>query len=405
MKVGVMTWWRNTNYGGCLQALALQSFLCRLNVDVEMVDYRVRQSLGRNFDLKDIYCARDWRTRIWAIVALLVRVGIARGVFVSITRQWVMFRFIRNHFFIGKACSQTSSTLSHSLEGYDVIVVGSDQVWNPEWLDDGGYLLRGVGSPLLRRIAYAASLGKSDIPSKLKSLYRECLERFDAISLREQAGVRALSDIIEKPVFWVVDPTLLLSPAEWRRLLDLSPDPKIQDGVFCYCLSELSPLFKAIEGQKKISAKRFFVYTDSGNKLSNSGAEGGAFFSKILEIFTRFRISWFTSRVCLCFCSDARDFVCRLCNANRVVTDSFHALMFSVIFQRDVKVVIPESRSQMASRIEDFLDYVGLENVIARDWEGAFAMKKTVYTEKSMQRLREWVEYSKTWLKSALMSE
>ena len=92
-------------------------------------------------------------------------------------------------------------------------VVGSDQVWNPDYVRDNPYLLLGDS-----RISYAASIGRESLTNDQKKTFREALKHYSSISVREQSAKRMLQPLTNKKIEVVLDPTLLLDREEYTKL-------------------------------------------------------------------------------------------------------------------------------------------------------------------------------------------
>ena len=101
---------------------------------------------------------------------------------------------------------------------YDVIVAGSDQIWNylqTKYLDV--FFLMFAKDSNIRKISYAASLSMDKIPDDMCPIYKKYLSNIDRISIREDVGVEIAKNIVDKSVCQVLDPTLLLNAKEWTE--------------------------------------------------------------------------------------------------------------------------------------------------------------------------------------------
>ena len=82
-----------------------------------------------------------------------------------------------------------------------------------------------------------------------------------------------------------------------------------------------------------------------------------------------------------------------------VISDSFHALMFSTVFQKNVKIILPDERRDTSSRIIDFCNIVQYENVLIERFNESIFDKKAEFSQKS---LRQWCDFSKKWFSDAV---
>lgn len=361
MKIGIMTWWRNTNYGGFLQGLALQTFLMGNGFDAELIHYAFPA-----FDLspRRVICPSRIRR---ARHILLCAFDIARSLFLNgalfsrLRRLRKTRRLFAKYVKSSPQCYGSLAELNADRR-YGTVLIGSDQVWSPSFHDaDFSYLLRGLDSRVLK-ISYAASVAKTSV-HPYERIYAESLSRFDAISIREKTNVKELETLSGKSVKWVVDPTLLLSADEWRRLLDLKEEATDRHITF-YFLSDFEGQIADLVRLAKKHSCKVHIFTEVVSFSVNFNP-----LSWIRHLIARVRIAcspWLS----LHLDADAREWLQDLSTAEFVLSDSFHALMFSTIFKRNVKIETPSSRMSMASRITDFRNCTDVEKwiEISRSW-------------------------------------
>lgn len=345
MKIGVMTWWRNTNYGGFLQGLALQTFLQKNGFDVEMVRYAFPPV---RFSAWSVVCSRritSLRQFLAAVVDIFRALFINGGLFARMRRLKKNCRLVDKYIRSSPRQYASLSDINQNRR-YDAILIGSDQVWTPFYHDtEFSYLLRGIDNSVLK-VSYAASVSAPSV-HPYEQIYAEALARFDAISVREKTNVEELEKLSGKKVEWVVDPTLLLSADEWRQLMNLNTTTDEQHITF-YCLSpfdgRVSELIKLAKGK----GMRVHIFTDV--QAFCVGTNPLKWFKHLVA---RLRIAyspWLKLRLD----ADAREWLQDISTADFVVSDSFHALMFARIFGRKIDVELPVSRQKMSSRIKDF---------------------------------------------------
>lgn len=191
MKIGILTFHWAHNYGAVLQAYALYTYLARQGHDVEIINYipawcgeaqaypfpRTPGILISNID-------RYWRSRV----------------FRSFQRKYLRISDHRYHY-------------GETISGYDAVIVGSDQVFNPDIIAPHGqlddtYLLASVAKGT-RKIAYAASFGNSTLHPQFVPRFRELLSEFSAISVREESGCAIIKEMGLSGIA-VPDPAILL---------------------------------------------------------------------------------------------------------------------------------------------------------------------------------------------------
>lgn len=191
MKIGILTFHWAHNYGAVLQAYALYTYLERQGHDVEIINYVPN------------WCQEAKSYTFPRTPGLLID---------NIDRYWksrVFRAFQKKHLRISKHRYHYGETIS----GYDVVIVGSDQVFNPDIIAQDGklddtYLLANV-APGTRKIAYAASFGNSSLRPQYASQFRKLLSDFDDIGIREESGC-GIVETLGLSATTVPDPTILL---------------------------------------------------------------------------------------------------------------------------------------------------------------------------------------------------
>lgn len=209
---------------------------------------------------------------------------------------------------------------------YDFFVVGSDQVWNPYYDFAAGECDFLTFARNNQKISYAASFGVGTLPEERKKEFAEKLEQFKAVSVREKQGAKIVRDLTGKSAVVALDPTLLLDKNDWQKVEKKSCCQPKRKYVFVYCLGE-----KTIRLQKKIEQ-----------------------LSKIYEIFDVGTVQKNGKELPV----GPSEFVSLLKNAEVVLTDSFHATVFSIIYHKRF-VTFNRAGLNMNSRIESLAELIG----------------------------------------------
>lgn len=223
---------------------------------------------------------------------------------------------------------------------YTHYIVGSDQVWNfdyPYPLDP--YFLSFVKNG--KKIAYAASIGHSKLPDSQKEYYRQHLQSFDAISMRELQGSAIVSELVGKPVKTMLDPTILITPEEWREIFSIEDNPN--NAIVIY-LRSYRPY--VIQLAKEMARRR-------GIK-------------KIIYICSEVTYAFKDPEVDYRFDVSAPEFVSLFANASFVITNSFHGTAFAVNLGRHFFTVVND-RMKTSSRFYSLLEQVGLLDRICKE--------------------------------------
>lgn len=344
MKIGLLTFHRQLNYGGVLQALALRDTLAELSSDeVETIDLwmnpRDMPLLGkvRNPNLPLYARVRNWwraRRRPFGREAFEVR-------------REKTIRLLHDRLHLSAEQYRTSEDLRR-LPAYETVVVGSDQVWNYD-------LVRAFPTnPWLTaefpegqdRIAYAASFGVTELPPELLEAYRDGMRRFRGITIREASGCELFRQVMGADAArWpegaspVLDPTLLRTEDAWRKEIE----GRGQDGEYllCYWLDGLTP--ERLRWMERVSRHygQAIVLLISGPMQ-----------------WMPENVPWLKVR----FDADPLDFVALIAGASGIITDSFHGLQFSSLFRRRISIFLGRDRTGISatSRFYDFCSRYGV---------------------------------------------
>lgn len=337
MKIGILTLPVNTNYGGILQAYTLQTILERMGYDVHIIE---RKKLPLSIPLQRIPLCYGKR-----IVKNLL--GNKSPVFYEkkynreqpVIRQYTD-RFIKKYIHLAEY-----NELSEIKEDdYDAIVVGSDQVWRPKYFGqdqiENAYLKFAEGWNI-KRIAYAASFG-TDEWEYTKEQTEKCgklLRIFDAVSVREDSGINLCRNNFGVEAQHVLDPTMLLDKEDYIKLFEAANTPKSKGNLLCYILDETEEkkeLIRRIADEKRLTPFNVKSQSDDIN-------------SPISERIQPPIEQWL------------RGFY----DAEFVVTDSFHACVFSILFNKPF--IVYGNKKRGISRFTSLLKMFGLEHVLLTD--------------------------------------
>lgn len=328
MKIGILTFHRALNYGAILQCYALSQVLKGMGHEVEVIDYRP-DYIEKYRDPWNVYAM----TKAKGVVA---KVKVALGVLVYLKPKRRAGRNFNN--FIAKYIRLSNKVVENIQDipnDYDVYVLGSDQIWNPVICDGystvfWGQFNRKKSSKL---ITYAVSLGLISIPEKDKEIVKEYVSSFHAISVRENSLKIQLSELKGIRANMVLDPTLLASP---KIFSEIAIRPSIDKYVL---LITLEKDFHALEFARRI-AKQLNC------KVVRIAAIRNLYLEKIVNnAINRFGVS-------------PEDYCGLFKYATCIVSISFHATAFSLMFKRNFYVLESEGKD----RAYNLLSYLGLED-------------------------------------------
>lgn len=347
-KVGIITFYHgNYNFGGLLQAYALPAaFQKYFGLYAEQIDYFTKYDVD--------HAARRCNAKGCGNVIgnLTYRLGILffRTIEHSnLSKRKTSFdHFIRDIPHSSK--TYNINTISECKDRYRICVCGGDQIWNdyavtaPSYNTEEYkvYSLQFAGSKT-KKIAYAPSMAVLSMTDQYKTIMRKGLSELDAISVRERCSVPVLRQITEREISVVVDPVLLLTQTEWNAcLVEKNLKGKY---ILCYLLGDNEDQRKAVE---KLARRLHLRIVTFPHILCNVVRKCDLFFGDIRD-----------------FSSGPREFLGLIKNAEFVITDSFHACVFSMIFQTPFAVFERHKAGEkgtMNSRIFDFLEEYHLED-------------------------------------------
>lgn len=293
MRIGIITMPILSNYGGIMQAYALQTALRRAGFDpitLRKSATHVSPRIAASW-IKTLVFRLAGKERPFSKFAPLKRLQ-TRG----------MQRFICKRMTVTREYSHiTARTLRrHGIEG---VCVGSDQIWRPEYVRPiWEYYCSAADGTTLPRIAYAASFGVGSwcYTAKETARCKPLAQQFRAITVRENSGVGLCEKHLEMPARRVLDPTMLLQRADYEALA--TDIPRQAPAVYAYVLDitpEKMAFFERLAAEKGLPLR----VGKAEWELNNSDSPE----------------RWL---------AEFRD-------AAFVVTDSYHGSVFSILFHRE----------------------------------------------------------------------
>lgn len=328
MKIGIITFHRAENYGAVLQAYALQRYINDnfFHTNAEIIDYRCA-SIENNYSYRKLIFSGNIIKVIGKIVLKAPRVIRTKRNFKKFVCKYLPLS--------DKQYDKSSVDLM--LNNYDCVISGSDQVFNLEMTeDDTGYYLDSLSSRRCMRISYAASTGTMT-EEYLKRKAIQLLKNLDYISFRESSSLEwAKANGINGRVD--IDPVLLLDANQWEDILvPINRKPYVLFFGVQDLTKEENTLKFAEDIAKRKNCELLFISIYGNVKKNN---------------ITRLRNI------------RPEEFVSYIKNAECIITDSFHASVFSIIFH---KRFFTETNIKNNSRIIDLLTLTGLEKCMLSD--------------------------------------
>ena len=361
-KIGILTWTRYWNYGTLLQAYAIYTAVRERCADTYLIDYApsAKSKLYnqiRYLNSPSLYFGKLRSTLYDKLIADKTSL---------VSKREKMRRFIENSTVMTETAA-TPEKLKKVTAGFDTLICGSDQIWTPVSFHPEYYLSFAPDS--VRKIAYAPSFGVNRISRTKKKMIARLLRRFDSLSVREEQGREIVRQLTGQDVFVAADPVLLLPREHWESV---AVRPRMTEPyVFCYILqSEKVYPYAKEYAQKNGMAVR---------AINESRRETGAAADELIAD------------------ASPEEFVGLIQSAEMVVTDSYHGLLFSLLFHKPVRIIRRFSDSSgfsQNSRIDSIL------NIIGKPY-GASGGLIDSYDD-IIQPLGEFAESSRAWLTASL---
>ncbi len=317
-KVAIVTIYDNNNYGNRLQNYATQEVIKKLDMDVTTLknSYLLNKECGnKQYIVQYIkFCIRNVQSYMQ-----------------NFSRRLKFDKFNKNIKLSKKYV--TKYNINKLNNKFDYFICGSDQVWNPEFRRMTNFeLLEFADSQ--KRIAFSASFGSSRIDEKYLKKAKKELEKFKCISVRENAGKEIVNKLTGRENIEVlVDPTMLLKKEEWgkieRKPKELANGEKY---ILNYFLGEIpEEKKKAIEDFAKEKNYKIINILDKKSQFYKTGPS---------------------------------EFLFLVHNAQFVFTDSFHACVFSILYNKPFYVMerVAKGMKSMNSRIDTLLNKMGLQD-------------------------------------------
>lgn len=301
MKIGIITLPIRTNYGGILQAYALQ---------------RVLKNMGH----EAVTIKKDRNIPLWIKPAVytkrfLMKYVLRRKNAINVFHEQYQKRILpiitqNTQTFIDKYIEREDFDITKNCKKeFGAFIVGSDQIWRPKYIGDiANAYLKFAENWNVRRISYAASFGTDEWEYSVNQtrICKDLVSKFDAISVRENAGIDLCKKHFNVDAIEVLDPTMLLDVSHYLSLFENDSIEKNTKGLFVYVLDKNEDTNK-IECQIRATLQYDAFYTSTDN--SSAKLED--------RIATKVE-NWLQS----------------FYEAKFILTDSFHACVFSILFNK-----------------------------------------------------------------------
>lgn len=337
MKIGILTLPLSNNYGSIVQAFALQKVLKQLGHNVLTVDFSYQPTwiLYLKILITNLIDKYIHRKNIKSILPVLQNKN-AKALIEKHTA-----RFILENIETTEKLSSTKQINKLKKYKFDAYVVGSDQVWRPKYSPGiSTFFLDFTGSDeKTKRIAYAPSFGVSDweITPSLTDKCKQLVQRFDAVSVREDSGVKLCKDYLGVDAMHLLDPTFLVDKEEYLTLINNARPPENKNILTLYILDQTPEKLEIIKKiQQHLTLEINSVMPQRKFSTFDDKNLDQYVFPPVTKWLSGFR------------------------DAQFVATDSFHGTVFSIIFNKPFISIGNKSRG--LARFTSLLKLFGLEN-------------------------------------------
>lgn len=364
MKIKIITCHDVYNLGASLQSYALQTYLDKFGHEVEIIDYKPKY-LSQHYKLLTIN-SEKWKKNILTKAIYIVLKFPGR--IISLKRKVVFDKFTKKYLKLTDKRYKDNDQLKNAIPLADVYICGSDQIWNCmfENGNDPAFYLDFVPDNKLK-ISYAASFSMDSIPNELKIILKKRIERLEYISVREIDAIKLLQEMNIKNAVHVLDPVFLLKKSHWDDMVNLNIDQRY---VLIYSFDnkeKISEIATKISKEKKCK-----IYSMSRIKCAHKNFQYAS----------------------------PNEFLGLIKNAEHIVTNSFHAVAFSMIFNKNFTVVGREEN--INTRMTSLLKSANLENkYVTKEFNINNALESINYEIVNI-KLKDMIDKSKMFLDLAL---
>lgn len=374
-KVGIMTFFETRSQGALLQAFALQRTIQNQGYACEIINYD--RFFQRN---KNIVSCSNFSGKIKASI---ITFYLKADRFLHSRRyneqKKSISEFQKTYLKVGAIRYSTIEELEVNPPIYDAYVVGSDQVWNPDTINQKAFYFTFLDYTA-KTISYAPSLGVGNIHNEfvIKKM-KDYLEHVKFLSCREEDGKRFLEKITGRKVAYVLDPTMLFKKEEWIQMLRLKKQKKKRKYILCYFLGSLSYGRNAAKKYADTFDLDIIFIVQNPREMISRG-------KKIYNI-------------------DPEKFLTLILNAEVIFTDSFHGTVFSVIFNKEFYSFCrrnPSGQSSRISRIENILEKLQLKERLILPGKNVLNENRHIDYRKVNQNVEMFREVSLKYLLNAL---
>lgn len=371
MRIGIITFHASFNYGSMLQAYALHKVLSDMGHDVEIINFRSKEQ-------REMY---HYPIRLsspeWSKPHMLIHYIVHFREYIPQIRKWNRYNSFLKKYLVHTKEFHTVEELKKQDFQYDYLFIGSDQIWNTTCRDFSEAYWGNFCGNRTKKIAYAPSMGPFPELVDFNKIKNK-LNNFHNVSIREEKtrGLLLKANIF-KDIAITLDPTLLLSATDYDKLISHKP---LIDGEYIFFYEPfIRPQYLDIALEVSRLYKTKLIIDRTYQPSSYRGFKNIHFYTNV----------------------GPKEFLNLIKHAKLVVGHSLHAILFSIIFQKDFYAIDGNKDSRMLSiltclglekRAIDINTHTILDEIHIKSWD-------LVY-EKLLHLKRESLDYIKKSLEN-----
>ena len=366
MKICTITCHDVYNHGASLQAYGLMKYLMNCGHDVEIIDYKP-DYLSNHYNLFSINNPKWKRNILTKVIYLALKIP---GRILSLKKKRSFDNFTSKYLKKTNLRFSSYEELKENVPFADAYICGSDQIWNTLHRNgkDPTFYLDFVPDGKIKA-SYAASFAIDTISDEYKPMVKERVKRLDGVSVREKSGVEILKKLDINNAVNVVNPVFLLEKEEWNTI---GTKEYKEEYILVYDFDN-SHLIQKI-ATEIAKTRGYKIYNVNSCKL------------KYADRYFSF--------------SGPETFISLIRDAQFIISNSFHAAVFSIIYEKDF--VIVNRTEAINTRMRDLLDDLQLtERLISDDYDINKILKKVDFKE-SKTILNEKIAFSKKYLSDVI---
>ena len=322
MKIYIITLQRAQNYGSLLQTIALQMKIEELGHQAFVMDYYPERFTNKGLLKRLKNKSPKLKNPLFLFVAKLL-------IFPSYLKKEKQFnKFLKRINLLGPSFATNDGAMG-KFDNADAYCAGSDQIWNSYWNEgvEKALYLDFVPKGKLC-FSYAASIGLSEIPAKEIEETKHLLNKVEFLSIREDQGVEIVAKLGREDVVQSLDPTLLMTKEEWNQFVDNK------------YASEKYILTYNLHHDPEIDK-----YADELSKKYGLPVRNISY--NWHDIVRKGHLEW---------CPTVEEFLGLIKYAKYIIADSFHATVFSIIFEKQFVTITPEVAGSRLSSLLNMLE-------------------------------------------------